>query len=143
MFHLLSSYISLGTEVQTCCGHTAAEGLGRASKVIQLVPKSHATSTRPSSSTRGTGRRLCLYMNSSLSLSSKPSSSSCFGTTQNESASLMPTSRANFQVTETTNVTRDKDIKTCLDQQSLCSRPMEALCHFAHERTSVVCPAAS
>lgn len=76
-------------------------------------------------------RGLCIYVHPSLSLSSKPSSPNCIGATGNESAHHILAPRATFQVTEK-HITVEQDIKTCLDQQGLCSCPVKALCHVVH-----------
>ena len=80
----------MGTDVHAGLGHTAAKGLvagcvvrgaggGEVGfKFIQLVLKSRSFLLGPSASIRDAGKMLCIYVNSSLPLSSKPSSQLCW-----------------------------------------------------------------
>lgn len=102
-----------------------AGGRGRAvgSKFIQLVLKSRSFLLGPGASLRSVGKRLCIYVNPTLSLSSKPSSPNYLRAMKNESAGHTAP-RATFQVTET-YITVKQDIKTCPGPAGLMFMPWE------------------
>lgn len=134
LFLLLASSVSLGIEVQTGSGHPAAGGWGRSGRAagstfIQMVLKSGSFLLGPGASLRGVGQRPLHLCEPPLTLSSESSSPNYFGAKKNESAGHMAP-RA-FQVTET-SIAVGQDIKTCPDQQDLCSCPVKALCHVVH-----------